>query len=655
MAGNIRFHNKFHAYTHYTDPVPGIPDSAMDPIASKEFPFLGNMYVAGCLSARGWLDDDGECKRFLWDPDPLDCRPVQICGDHMQGALHYSHVDYYKLPNFSPENLEIDFKVDTFKTIVCDSDMYHIMPVSLSAGCVTSTRFINPSANGTVSLAFHPWLRWLNPRPCILSAGEQAILSMTSFSTMLSDVTCIWKEEVFDHETPYIDYSPTISFHNEYLYYKIDTCAPVVFNFVLNDTVDVARIDMNGHPVLISNINNDLIWDDVSMPTLTSGPFSATIVPGVAELFNTFPDRAAGKKVTDVTYARDLLDKTNRINLNGAYSKDYNDCQYDIKYTGNGSILFTVSVAGAVSFPGGPGPQPRKMGKIIVGQSGLQLVNGDYKHNLTYHNNYVGDPGLERTVVSDRIWTKLVRPHDPAYRVGFDRYYTIERHQRARVSFWILKDPYGNVLYRNSHTNYSNNENYPLQNGWEPAGSDAGGTVVRIYLQDEVALTYDGVSYTPGSRYYITDEYVPLKYSGDFYGLCFAEWETYFSPSTSDIDAFIVPENTAPTDPPDPIAAIAIPGADVNVSGPTIVITNATNEAMNPWSSRYYVGQPVRLYTVGTNKLPDVYNNDVTHSSLKSTNTPGYENGGTYVVVEKRISTVKDSSNAALTVRLSCY
>ena len=78
MAGNIRFHNKFHAYTHYTDPIEGIPDSALDPIASQDFPFLGNMYVAGCLSARGWLDEDGECHKFLWDSDPQKCRPAKI-------------------------------------------------------------------------------------------------------------------------------------------------------------------------------------------------------------------------------------------------------------------------------------------------------------------------------------------------------------------------------------------------------------------------------------------------------------------------------------------------------------------------------------------------------------------------------------------------
>lgn len=36
-----RFHNKIHSATHYTIPVSGIPDSATDPIASPEAPFIG--------------------------------------------------------------------------------------------------------------------------------------------------------------------------------------------------------------------------------------------------------------------------------------------------------------------------------------------------------------------------------------------------------------------------------------------------------------------------------------------------------------------------------------------------------------------------------------------------------------------------------------
>ena len=51
MAGNARFHNKYHRANHHTNPSLGIPDSASDPIASPQYPFQGNFVVNGALSA----------------------------------------------------------------------------------------------------------------------------------------------------------------------------------------------------------------------------------------------------------------------------------------------------------------------------------------------------------------------------------------------------------------------------------------------------------------------------------------------------------------------------------------------------------------------------------------------------------------------------
>jgi hypothetical protein len=43
------FHNKFHRSNHHTIAMSGFPDSASDPIASLEFPYLGifhnNIYI----------------------------------------------------------------------------------------------------------------------------------------------------------------------------------------------------------------------------------------------------------------------------------------------------------------------------------------------------------------------------------------------------------------------------------------------------------------------------------------------------------------------------------------------------------------------------------------------------------------------------------
>lgn len=54
MAGNARFHNKYHRANHHTNNTPGVPDSGSDPIASPQFPFEGNFILNGSLSANGF-------------------------------------------------------------------------------------------------------------------------------------------------------------------------------------------------------------------------------------------------------------------------------------------------------------------------------------------------------------------------------------------------------------------------------------------------------------------------------------------------------------------------------------------------------------------------------------------------------------------------
>jgi len=54
MAGNARFHNKYHRANHHTTPSLGIPDSASDPIASPTAPFQGDFIINGSLSASGF-------------------------------------------------------------------------------------------------------------------------------------------------------------------------------------------------------------------------------------------------------------------------------------------------------------------------------------------------------------------------------------------------------------------------------------------------------------------------------------------------------------------------------------------------------------------------------------------------------------------------
>lgn len=55
MAGNARFHNKYHRANHHTTPSGTIPDSGSDPIASPAYPFQGNFVINGALSASAGL------------------------------------------------------------------------------------------------------------------------------------------------------------------------------------------------------------------------------------------------------------------------------------------------------------------------------------------------------------------------------------------------------------------------------------------------------------------------------------------------------------------------------------------------------------------------------------------------------------------------
>lgn len=52
MAGNVRFHSKYHSKSHHTTSSPGYFDSAADPIANAANPFQGDFYLNGTLSAQ---------------------------------------------------------------------------------------------------------------------------------------------------------------------------------------------------------------------------------------------------------------------------------------------------------------------------------------------------------------------------------------------------------------------------------------------------------------------------------------------------------------------------------------------------------------------------------------------------------------------------
>jgi hypothetical protein len=214
----VKYHNYMHGPVHYTDslstfyttPISAIiPGSSEDPQASQSSPFQGNMFIQGCISAVGWLDDDGTCTK-LATTAITGCRPIGICGDHMQGPLHYSHqtlTDTPELTGYDFRNAEVNFDLDkdTFKTVVCDftrpfSRTLHIAPTRIKPGCVSTLRIVvPPHATSTyIKTVFHPDLVWLNYRPTYVAKGFIAIISFESYGSRTADVVCAYREQCYE-------------------------------------------------------------------------------------------------------------------------------------------------------------------------------------------------------------------------------------------------------------------------------------------------------------------------------------------------------------------------------------------------------------------------------------------------------------------------
>ena len=226
----VKYHNYIHGPVHYTESLDtfpltdwGIPyrdfeGSSEDGLATKQEPFQGHMFIQGCVSAIGWLNDDGTCTKLATEL-PWPCRPVKVCGDHMRGALHFSHqtlTRFSELTSYDFRNAEVNFELnkDTFKTIVCDatiaySQSLHIAPARISPGCVTTLRVIVPpdAPMSHVKLAFHPDLVWLTPKPIYVLKGFMCTISFECYGHRTRDVICSHREQCFEVCRPWGDCS----------------------------------------------------------------------------------------------------------------------------------------------------------------------------------------------------------------------------------------------------------------------------------------------------------------------------------------------------------------------------------------------------------------------------------------------------------------
>ena len=233
----VKYHNYVHSPMHYTTSVDAIgtpllsayglsttakltafgdtkitelSGSATDYLASQESPFLGHMFIQGCVSASGWLSDDGTCVKLAKVQPPSGCnRGVDLCGDHMKGALHMSHLNLTTNPDLTGydfRNGEINLALDksTFKTVMIDfkrpfSSVLHIQPTNIKPGCVSTIRFVFPGTmpKGYCKLTFHPGMKWLTNRPTYVTKDFSGYISLESYGDTVDDVYCSFREECF--------------------------------------------------------------------------------------------------------------------------------------------------------------------------------------------------------------------------------------------------------------------------------------------------------------------------------------------------------------------------------------------------------------------------------------------------------------------------
>ena len=218
----VKYHSQIHGPVHYTDalasyyglsgnpPLPprfeGISGDTRDGGASKQDPFQGHMFIQGCVSAIGWLNDAGECTK-LAKTQRTGCRPIQICGDHMRGPLHFSHRNLTLDSSYDYRNAEVSFQLDrdTFKTVVVYSNRQwsnalHITPTNIKPGCVSTLRvYVAPTSTSPfVKITFHPDLVWLTRRPIIIMRGFEGTVSFESYGDTTENVVCAYKERCLE-------------------------------------------------------------------------------------------------------------------------------------------------------------------------------------------------------------------------------------------------------------------------------------------------------------------------------------------------------------------------------------------------------------------------------------------------------------------------
>lgn len=219
----MRFHTKFHNRNHHTSATPGYPDSGLDPIASKDAPFMGSFFISGSLSANGIIEGESLSANHIYIDDftvpeinVTSLSSVSAILNDINSANIYSDVltanslnttiseiltsngdylNYYRLSSQFADLDDISTQTLTANTIVADN---YIGLVLSSLNDVTFNLPASAFSNNTIlkyNTSLSSWenveLDELNYKKSVLLTSSYNISSDDIFTYVLSSSSAI--------------------------------------------------------------------------------------------------------------------------------------------------------------------------------------------------------------------------------------------------------------------------------------------------------------------------------------------------------------------------------------------------------------------------------------------------------------------------------
>lgn len=219
MAGNARFHDKFHRKNHHTNPTVGYADSATDPIASPSEPFQGDFVVNGKLSASSGIDILSANIRH-----DIYCENIHVADvtytDYISGTSTEVIISDGSLNGNGNNTLTLDFQ----------SGIFSKTPIFNIIGDVSSTSALFIDSNATI-------------KNNLMVSGNGNINGDVNIGTRSANKTLTVFGTISGSETIYgktFSFNPNIS-STTYLFYDTNINGPTIqMNGISGSYIDIS-------------------------------------------------------------------------------------------------------------------------------------------------------------------------------------------------------------------------------------------------------------------------------------------------------------------------------------------------------------------------------------------------------------------------------